>query len=196
MPASNFAGPEVGGEALGGDVEDHAAAAEEGRHGVEELGTSPQHTDAARSEHLVAAERHEVGAHGDDVGWLVGDRLAGIDEDERAGGVRGIGELSNRRECAEHVRHGGEGQQFGAVEQEVEIREIELTVVGEADPADLEALLLGEHLPRNDVGMMLEQGEHDRIARSEVGAAPGSGNEVDGLGGILGEDRPRRFDRR
>ena len=54
----------VGGEALLGDLEDHLAAAEEGGHGFEELGSGPQHADTHRTQHLVTREGDEVGAHG------------------------------------------------------------------------------------------------------------------------------------
>lgn len=91
-------------------------------------------------------------------------------------------------DSAEHVAHRGERQHFGAVEQLIQIGEIELTVGGQADPADLDSTLLCEHLPWHDVGVVLHLGEDDHIADAEVGPTPGHGNEVHRLGGVLGED--------
>ncbi len=81
-------------------------------------------------------------------------------------------ELGDRRDRAEHVAHRGEREHLGAVEQPVEVGEVELAVGGERDPAQLDAALGGEHLPRHDVGVVLHVGEHDDVAGAEVGAAP------------------------
>ena len=43
----------------------------------------------------------------------------------------------------------------GAVEQLVEVGEVELEVGGQRDPAQLDAALGGEHVPRHDVGVVL-----------------------------------------
>ena len=53
----------------------------------------------------------------------------------------------------------------GAVEQLVEVREVEPEVVGHRDPAQLDAALGGEHVPRHDVGVVLHVREHDRRRR-------------------------------
>ena len=42
-----------------------------------------------------------------------------------------------------------------AVEQLVEVGEVEPEVVGERDPAQLDAAFGGEHVPRHDVGVVL-----------------------------------------
>ena len=65
--------------------------------------------------------------------------------------------------------------------------EVEATVVGQGDEAQLEAPLGGEHLPRHDVGVVLHLGADHDVARAQVGPAPGVGHQVDALGGVLGE---------
>ena len=72
--------------------------------------------------------------------------------------------------------------------QAVEVGEVEVAVGADRDPAQLDAELGGEQVPRDDVGVVLELGEHDGVAGPEVGAAPGLGHEVERLGGVLGED--------
>ncbi len=56
----------------------------------------------------------------------------------------------------------------------VEVGEVELEVVGERDPAQLDAALGGEHVPRHDVGVVLHLGEHDGIALDQVVRGPTS----------------------
>ena len=92
VPASNFHGSSLGVNPSRRDVADHLAAAEERRHGVEQLLAAPQHADAGGAEHLVAGEGEEVGARGGDVGGEVGHVLAGVDHGDGAGGVGGVGE--------------------------------------------------------------------------------------------------------
>ena len=70
----------------------------------------------------------------------------------------------------------------------VEVGEIELAVVGEGDPADLDAPLGGEHVPRHDVGVVLHVGEHDHVAGGRGWLVPTLRHQVQGLGGVLGED--------
>ena len=60
---------------------------------------------------------------------------------------------------AEHVRHRGEREELGAVEEPVEVDEVEAVVGGERDPAELDAALGREDVPRHDVGVVLHLGE-------------------------------------
>ncbi len=62
-PGFELPGELVRGESLFGHLKDHLAAAEEGGHGLEELFAGPEHADAHGAQHLVAGERHEIGAH-------------------------------------------------------------------------------------------------------------------------------------
>ena len=188
VPASNLAGGASGVKPVEVDGEDHAAAAEERGHGVEQLGAGPQHADAGGAHHLVAAEGHEVGAQGHHVGGQVGHVLAGVEADQGAGGVGRVGDVADRRQGAEHVGHGGDPDQLGPVEEAVEVGEVELVVGAHGDPADLEALLGLELEPRDDVGVVLHLGEHDGVAGAQVGPTPRPGDQVEGLGGVLGED--------
>ena len=100
----------VRNEALSGDVQDHLAATQEGRHCVEQFRTTPQHADARGSTHLVAGERHEVAGPCRYIGRKVRYRLAAVDEAQGTGCMRGIGQLAYRCKRAEHVRRCREGE--------------------------------------------------------------------------------------
>ena len=127
-----------------------------------------------RAEHLVAGEADEVGVPRLHVDRQVGDGLGGVDEHERARRVRGVGQQPDVVEGAEHVRHRGDRQQLGAVEQSVEVGEVELEVVRDRDPAQLDAALGDEDVPRNDVGVMLHLGDDHRVAGGRGSRGPTS----------------------
>ena len=74
-----------------------------------------------------------------------------------------------RVECPEHVGHAGDADQFDPVEQPVEVVEVEPAVVVDRYPAKVDAALFGQHLPRDDVGVVLHLGQHDGVAGVQVG---------------------------
>ena len=53
----------------------------------------------------------------------------------------------------------------------VEVGEVEPEVVGQRDPAQLDAAFGGEHVPRHDVGVVLHVREHDASPSLQIGAA-------------------------
>jgi hypothetical protein len=118
----------------------------------------------------------------------VGDGLGGVDVHERARRVGGVGQQPDVVERPEDVRHGRDRQQLRTVEQPVEVGEVELEVVGDGDPAELDAALFDEDVPRHDIGVMLHLGDDHRIAGAEVLAGPGVRDEVHRLGDVLRED--------
>ena len=56
------------------------------------------------------------------------------------------------------------------------------------DVAQLNASLLSQHLPGNDVRVVFHFREDDRVAFLQVGSTPGVGDEVDGFGRAAGDD--------
>ena len=117
-------------------------------------------------------EGEEVGAHRLHVGDVVGHVLAAVDDRDRPGGMGRVGEQADRGDGAEHVRHRGERERLGPVEQPVEIGQVELAVGGERNPAQLDAALGGEHVPGHDVGVVLHVGEHARRRRPAGSPGP------------------------
>ena len=79
------------------------------------------------------------------------------------------------------------GDDLGAVDEAVEVGQVELAVGRERDPAQLDAALGGELVPGDDVGVVLHVCEHDDVAGGEVGPTPRVDDEVERLGGVLGE---------
>jgi hypothetical protein len=67
--------------------------------------------------------------------------------------------------------------------------EIDTLVGSERHDVDLGTDLLGDHLPRHDVRMMLERREQDAVAGLELRPGPALRDEVDPLGRAADEDR-------
>ena len=76
-----------------------------------------------------------------------------------------------------------------AGEQILERGQVELTVVEHRYVGELGPPVEAQLLPRDDVGVMLHFGQDDEIAGTDIGAAPRVGDQVDGRGGVGGEDR-------
>ena len=95
------AGLELGGqlgrlEAAGGHAADHAAAAQEWRHRLQQFAAAIEHADARGAEHLVAAEGQEIGVERHHVGRRVRHALGRVDQHQRAGRVRARDDLGQR----------------------------------------------------------------------------------------------------
>src|SRR5450631_1128189 len=66
--------------------------------------------------------------------------------------------------------------------------EIEFAVTGDRGEHDSCAGDLGNDLPGHDPAVVLHLGHQDHVAWAEVADPPRPGNQVDRLGGVLGED--------
>ena len=55
--------------------------------------------------------------------------------------------------------------------------------------AQFNASLFSQHLPRNDVRVVLHLGENDGVAFLQIGSSPSMSDEVDGFGRAAGDDR-------
>ena len=181
-------GRHVGG-LLPGDGADHVAAPMPGRHGLQVGQLAVEDADARGARELVAAEgveiriqvhhvhlqvRHGLGAihqHGHTLGMGPGDDLLH--------GVHGAEDVAD-------VHHADDLRAFG--DEFVKAVEDQLAGIGHGDDLDRGALLLGQHLPGHDVGVVLHGGEQDLVALLDVDPAVGLGHEVDGLGGAAGPD--------
>ena len=190
-----------GGHELGGvhrHRRDHRPAGEHGRQRIEQLRPAPEHAESGGPERLVRGERREVDVEVDEVHGHVRHGLAGVEDDEGADlpgpgdeGVDGV-------DRPEHVRDVGEGEHLRRlVDDLVEPGQVELTGVGDRDPAQLRPGRLGELLPGHEVGVVLHLGDDDRVACAEgealrrlpaeaaAGPVHAECDDVERLGGVL-----------
>ena len=143
----------------------------------------------------MSGERKEVGAEFLHVRCAVGHGLAAVDHADCTGLASSVSECANRVHCSEHIRHCGDRENLGAIEKRVELGEIKAPFGVERDPTKLNSDLGNEHVPRNDVGVVLHVTEHDDIAGRKICSSPALRNHIESFGCILGEDdfggRPR-----
>ena len=82
-------------------------------------------------------------------------------------------------------------------QQLLEFVEQEIAVLVDRRPFQHGAAPLAVEMPGHDVGVVLEDRQHDLVALADHHAAKALGHEVDRLGGVAGEDdllRGRRVD--
>ena len=191
VPASKRAGRRLVRGLLEGDVVDHVAAALPGRHRLEDVRLAEQGADAGRREHLVPGERSRSRSRAPGrrpacarrparrrrstrapCRCAICDHLArGHDRPER---VRDLGERDDPRPRAEQrlvllEDRPGRASSTGATRRRAPFSAAEL-------------------LPGDDVGVVLEPGDDDLVARADVAAAPALRDQVDRLGRAADED--------
>lgn len=116
------------------------------------------------------------------------DGLGGVDEDEGSGGAGRLNEVFDGNGGAEGVGDVGEGEDFCFfAEEREEGGVVESAVVEDGDDLEGGSGALGEHLPRDDIGVVLEGGDDDFVSGAQSGGED-VGDEVDAVGGAGGED--------
>ncbi len=138
---------------------------------------------------LVAGEGVEVAIEVLHVDREMHRALGAIDQHRDAAVMGHAHHLLDGDDGAEHVRHLGDGHHLGAgAEQRLEFVEGKLAGIRDRRPFQHRAVALFQKVPGHDVGVMLHDGEEDLVALADMDAAIGAGDEVDGLGGVAGED--------
>ena len=165
-------------------------AEEERLHLLQQLRAAPERADPARAAHLVARDREEVAVERLHVDVHVRRRLCGVAHEDRALPVRPArqrADVVDRPQCVrdEVRRHHLDRVVAG---DRIQSREVDLAVVVEREHEELGALPVRDVLPWDEVGVVLELGDDDRVAGAEVVPAPRIGDEVECLGRVADED--------
>ena len=175
--------------ALERDVLDHVAAALPRRHRVEQLLTAEDGADAGGGEDLVPGEHEEVTPQRLHVDRHVRDRLRPVEQHERAVAMRHVDHLLRGHDGAERV--GDLGHRHDArlrTEELLVLLEDDLPAVVDRRDAQVRTLLGAEHLPRYDVGVVLQPGEHHLVAGFDVAPTPALRDQIDPLRRAADED--------
>ena len=137
----------------------------------------------------MAREREEVHVQRLHVHRQMGDRLRAVEQHRHAVAVRDPDHLLGRLDHAGDVRHLRHRHQLGPVREHarVAVKLHAARVVG-GDEAQLCADPLGQHLPWNQIAVVLDLGQQDLVIRAHVVVAPRPRHQVDRLGGPAGED--------
>ena len=161
------------------DRADHLAAEVERLHLLEQLTAAPQGSGARWAAQLVRREHQEVATERLYVDVLVRRCLCCVNHHDRALLVRPGRELLDRVDRPERVRDEvvRDHLDVAAARDLVERVELKLAVVVDRDVRELGAGLLRHELPRHEIRMVLQLGDHDDIARPEVLEPPRVGDQ-------------------
>ncbi len=115
-----------------------------------------EHADAGGPEELVAGEGVEIGVERLHVDLHVRHGLRAIDQRERARGVRHLDDLADRIDGAERVRDVADRDHARARAEQLRVFiEHQLAAIVDGNDAQNRARLFAQHLPGNDVGVVL-----------------------------------------
>ncbi len=154
------------------------------------FGLAIENADAGGAIGLVAGEDIEIRIERLHINGHVNGGLAAIDQHGNAAGMGELDDFLDGNNGAQRVRHVGDGDDLGARAEELfEFVEEEIAIVIDGGPFDDGAAALAVEMPGHDVGMVLEDGEDDLIALVDHQAAKALGHEIDGFGGVAGEDQ-------
>ena len=174
---------------LFGDRVDHLAAGEHGRHGVEQVHLAPQHADAHGAHGLVRAKGKEVGSQIGHVDRHVRQRLRAVDDQIAAVLVHELAEVLDRILDAQDVGDLTHGQNLGlGTHLGKNLLGGELAGLGGVEVDELGAGLAADLLPRDQVGVVLHDGDDDLVARFEHCGCKALGDQIERLARVAGED--------
>ena len=193
-----LAGQGVVGGLFERDGTNHFAAALVGRHLVQQRALAVQHADTGGAERLVAGERVEVAIEASYIDTHVGCGLGAVQQDQGPHVVSGRDDCLHGIDRSQGVGDMNHRDYSGPVaQQSVKRLHVQLTVTVDGNNHQARARLFADHLPGNDVGVVLHPGDQHFVTRSEPYLAQACGNEIDRLGGSPGKDDfvgPRRID--
>ena len=150
-----------------------------GPEALEELALAERHPHVRPEELVRRAEQH-VDVPTRDVDPPVRAVVDGVRPRERAGAVRELddpGDVGRRPDRVRRDREGDHPRPLG--ELRLEVVEVEREVVVHASEADDDAEVLLERQPRRHVGVVVEPGADDLVARSELPAERAREQEVE-----------------
>ena len=146
-------------------------------------------TDAGRRKDLVPREHEEIAADLLHVHRHVRHGLRPVDQHPRVVAFGGAGHLRHRQHRADAVRSLRERDQLGArAKQSLVSFQHHLAAVVHRNHTDNGALLLGDQLPRHNVGVMLQRRDDDLVARLQELAPVRLRDEVDAFGRAADKD--------
>ncbi len=162
---------------------DHVAAALVRVHLLQQLAFAVQHADARGTEDLVSGERVKIRIQGLHVDGQMRCRLGAVEQHHGAGVVGRFDDGFDRIDRAERVGYVHHGDDAGLRPEHLQIGiHVQLAFVAYRDHLELGARLSGEHLPGNDVGVMLHGGDDDLVAFLETRAPVALRHQVDAFG--------------
>src|ERR1700676_3041808 len=179
-----------------GHGQNHLTAGLPGRHALEHLFAPVEDADAGGAEHLMARECIEIAAQILHVDLHVGHGLCAVDQRDDAAGLGGGDQAADRQDGPQRVRHMCTSEQARARAHQSHHR-VHMDLAARIDGRDneLRSGLLANHLPRHDIGVVLQMRYEYLVFRLKLGSGVALCDEIDGFGGAAHENdlvpRPR-----
>ena len=168
---------------------DHLAAGEKRRHFLEQVLPAVQPADAHGAKDLVPGEGEEIRAQLLHIHRHMRRALRAVHDHDRALLVRHGGDFLDRVLPAENIRHLRHGDDLRALGNErFDLLKIHTAVGRALDELQLRARLAADHLPRQQIAVVLHDRHEHLIARLDVRQAVAVGDEVQALGRVAGKD--------
>ena len=181
-----------GGLAVGDTVlvhlVDHFAATAPGRKAVGPLARHVEHADARRPVEFVSGSDIEIAAEVLDIHRRMHRGLAAVEKDRNAPGVGQTNDVSGGRQCTQHVRHVGHGDQTHArCQHRFEGGHVQRAIFEHGRPFQDHALVFAQEVPGHDVGVVLHLGEDDLVPGRQ-GLPQAAGHEIERVCAAAGEN--------
>ena len=168
---------------LEGHVGDHIAAALPRRHRLKYIQLPEYHPDPGRGKDLMTRKDIEVAIVQLHIHRNVRHRLSPVHDSQCPVTVCDRDHLRDRSHCPECVRNLCHRHKLCMRVKELLILfQDNLTIVVHRSHPKLCALFSAQHLPGNDVRMMLEPGDNDLIILLDIAASPTLRDQIDALG--------------
>ena len=133
----------------------------------------------------MTAERVEIHIKRLHIDSEMRNTLRAIHQNQRADFVRGVGELPDWIDRAQHVRALRDGDEFCA---RIHLRYGECAVGIQIDTLDNCTGRGGDLIPRHDIAVVFHPSDEDFVAGFDIRSRPRIGDEVDGFGGSTREN--------
>ena len=158
-------------------VRNHLPAAAPGRHLRQQLGTPIEHPNPRRPVRFVTAEHIKIRPQRLDVNLRMGRPLRTIDHGDRPHGMRRVDPALDIIHRPKRIAHVAESHELHSRHRQfpLKILRIEFALICDLDNRQLSALFGGEHLPGDEVGVMVHPRDNQYVACGDVEAAPGLG---------------------
>jgi len=167
----------------------HLAAAHVRRQLLQPLALAVEHADAGRAIGLVAGEDVEVGVQIPHVHRQVHRRLRAVHQHRNAVVVSDADDVAHRRDGAERIGHVGHGDDLRARrDHALEFLDDQLAVVVHRNPFQHRTGAFAVKVPRDDVGMMLQQRHDDLVAFADELQTEAGGHQIEGFRGVAREN--------
>ena len=172
-----------------GDRLDHFTTGQERRHGLQEFPLSIQNTNAHWAQQLMPGEDEEVRVHTLHIHCHMRRALCTVHYCDRADAVRLLNDLFNRVSAPCHIGDFIKSHQAGPLCDRLINRLVrDASVLLTFQIAQFRTCAASNHLPRQNIAVMLSDRHHDLIPFAEIGQAVAVGDQIQALRCVAGKD--------